>query len=390
MAERAKSIRSPKFRDIAEVRKLIEGVNDVIILGYGEPDFVTPKHIREAAKKAIDEGFTHYVLPVEGLTALREAIAEKISIKNEFEVDPFTEVLVTAGVQEAVNVVMLTLIEPGDEVIMPEPYYYSDPLAVILAGGVPVFTELKEEQDFCIDPDDVEEKITPRTKAIFFVNPNCPTGAVFTKESLDAISEIAKKYNILVITDEIYEDLVYDEAKHYSIASFPSMKERTISMFGFSKSYAMTGWRVGYVAADENFMKNMKEIHAQLTICVNSIAQKAALAAITGPQDCVEEMQKKYERRRDFFVEGLNKLGMTCKPPKGAFYVYANTSKFNITSLELAKHLAKDTRVLAYPGTAYTTTRSIGEKYIRFALTVDRGKLGNSLERMQKLVEELA
>lgn len=385
ITERAKNLRSPKFGVITEVRKLVVGVKDAIILGYGEPDFITPKYICEAAKRAIDEGFTHYVLPPEGLTELREAIAEKISTKNGFDVDPSTEVLVTAGVQEAVNVATLTLIESGDEVIVPDPYYYSHPLAVILAGGVPVFTELREDRDFRLDPDDIKKKITPRTKAILFVDPNCPTGSVLTKEDIEAISEIARNHNLLVITDEIYEDLVYDGAEHHSIAFLPGMKERTISMFGFSKSYAMTGWRVGYMVADESFMKNMKEVHAQLTICVNSIAQKAALAAITGSQDCVEKMRQKYKVRRDIFVEGLNRVGMTCKPPKGAFYVYANTSKFNLTSTELAKRLAKEAKVLGYPGTAYTL-RKTGEKYIRFSLTASEEKLKTALERIQKVI----
>lgn len=388
IAERAKSMKSPKFGVIAEVRKLIEGVSDVIVLGYGEPDFPTPQHICEAAKRAIDEGFTHYVLPPEGLTGLREAIAEKVAAKNGFDVNPSTEVVVTAGVQEAVNVAMLTLLNPGDEVIMPEPYYYSHPLAVTIASGTPIYTELTEDRDFRLNPADIERKITPRTKAIVLLDPNCPTGSLLTKEDLGVISDIAKKYNLVVVTDEIYEDLVYDGAKHFSIASFPGMKKRTISIFGFSKSYAMTGWRVGYMVADEDLMKVLKEVHAQLTICVNSIAQKAALAALAGTQDCIEEMRQKYQSRRNMFVNGLNKLGFSCKPPKGAFYVYANTSKFNLTSTELAKLLAKDARVLGYPGTAYSLSKS-GEKYIRFSLTEREEQLKIALDRMQKVTEKL-
>ncbi len=219
IAERAKNTRSPKFGEISEVRKLIQGAEGVIDLGYGEPDFDTPVHIRDAAKKALDEGYTHYVLPVEGLTELREAIARKLLKENNIHADPATEILVTAGVQEATNVAVLSLINPGDEVIMPEPYYYSDPLAVMLAGGTPVYTQLKESNDYRLDLEDLKSKITPKTKAIFFISPNCPTGAVFPKEDLQALAAIAKEKNIFIITDEIYERLVYDDQKHYSISS---------------------------------------------------------------------------------------------------------------------------------------------------------------------------
>lgn len=275
LSKRAEAIKSPKFGVIAEVRKCIEGLTDVINLGYGEPDFPTPKHIREAAKKAIDEGFTHYVLPPEGLNELRNAIAEKVSSKNGFDVDPSTEIMVTAGVQEAINVAMLSIVEPGDEVIVADPYYYSHPLAVIFGDGTPIYIELRENRDFRLDPDDIEKKVTSKTKAIVLIDPNCPTGSLLTKEDLSAIAEIANRHGLLVVTDEVYEELVYDGARHHSIASFPGMKERTISTFGFSKSYAMTGWRVGYAVASQSLMKALKEVHAQLTICVNSISQKA-------------------------------------------------------------------------------------------------------------------
>jgi aminotransferase len=294
--------------------------------------------------------------------------------------------IITAGVQEALNVVALTIIEPGDEVIVSDPYYYSHPLSVLLAGGKPVFTELREERDFRLDPDDIEKKITSKTKAIIYSDPNCPTGSILTKGDLEAISEIASAHNLFVITDEIYEEIIYNGAKHYSIASFPDMGERVISIFGFSKAYAMTGWRVGYMVADTRLMVNLKEVHAQLTICANSIAQKAALAAITGPQDCVEKMRQKYQVRRDIFVDGLNRLDMTCKPPKGTFYVYPNISKFNLSSTEIAKRLAKHAKVLGYPGTAYSLGKS-GEEYIRFSLTVNEEKLKLALERIQKVIE---
>ncbi len=388
IAERAKNTRSPKFGEISEVRKLIQGAEGVVDLGYGEPDFDTPVHIRDAAKKALDEGYTHYVLPVEGLTELREAIARKLLKENDIHADPASEILVTAGVQEATNVAVLSLINPGDEVIMPEPYYYSDPLAVMLAGGTPVYTQLKETNDYRLDLKDLESKITPKTKAIFFISPNCPTGAVFPKEDLQALAKLAKEKNIFIITDEIYERLVYDDHKHYSIASFPDARELTVSMFGFSKAYAMTGWRIGFLVAPAKLVQVMLELHGQLVIGANSIAQKAAVTALNAPQDCVEQMRRDYEERRNVFVEGLNRLGFSCKPPQGSFYIYANMASFNMPSLELAKHLAKEARVIGYPGTAYTKDQS-GNNYLRFAYTKDIGQLRTALERIEKAIKKL-
>ena len=388
IAKRAEGIRSPKFGQIAEIRKLVQGATDIVDLGYGEPDFVTPTHIREAGKQAIDEGFTHYVLPVEGLTPLREAIGQKLSRENGIDIDPSSELLVTAGVQEAINVIMLTLINPGDEVILPEPYYYSHPLGIMLAGGVPVYTKLKEERDYRIDPQDVEKKITPKTKAIFYISPNCPTGSVFLREDLEKLAQIARKKKLFIITDEIYEKLVYDGLKSCSIASLPGMKEQTISMFGFSKAYAMTGWRIGYLVANKELMRNMIEIHGQLLICTNSVAQKAALEALRGPQDCVEEMRKDYEERRNIFVEGLNRQRVRCNPPKGSFYIYANISELGISGFEFAKRLAKEAKVLAYPGTAFTKDES-GNNYIRFAYTKSKEKLKEAVRRIEQVVKKL-
>jgi aminotransferase len=234
----------------------------------------------------------------------------------------------------------------------------------------------------------VKKKITDRTKAIFFISPNCPTGSVFQKEDLEAIAQIAQQRDIFVITDEIYEKLVYDGEQHHSIASFPNMKDRTISMLGFSKSYAMTGWRVGYLIANRDLIKTMIEVHGQLLIGANSIAQMAALAAITGPQDCIEEMRVDYETRRNFFVEGLNQLGFKCKPPKGSFYIYANISTLGMSGFDLAKRLASDEGVIGYPGTAYTTGES-GEAYIRFSYTKTKGDLQTALERIERVVRNL-
>jgi len=388
LSQRALDIRSPKFGVIAEVRKQIEGLDDVIVLGYGEPDSTTPDFIREAGKRAIDEGFTHYVLPTEGYTPLRQAISAKLYKQNNITVDPGQEVLVTAGVQVGINVTILTLINPGDEVIMPQPYYYSDPLAVILAGGRPVYTQLREENDFRIDFQDLEGKITAKTKAFFYISPNCPTGSVFTKEDLERLAEIARERRIFMVSDEIYEDLVYDGRKSTSIASLPGMKDYCISMFGFSKTFSMTGWRIAYMIGPPEIMSRMKEIHAQLTICPNSIAQKAAYAALADYERCVQEIKAIYEERRNIFIKGLNELGFRCKPPAGSFYVYCNISSFGMTGLELAKRIAKEARVLGYPGVTYTQDNS-GAPYIRFAYTVSKEKLQVALDRLKVFVRNL-
>jgi len=284
---------------------------------------------------------------------------------------------------------MLSILEPGDEVIIADPYYYSHALAVIFSGGIPIYTELKENRDFRGDPEDIEKKVTSKTKAILLIDPNCPTGSLLTMEDLNAVAQIATRHGLFVVTDEIYEDLVYDGAKHYSIASFPGMKERTISTFGFSKSYAMTGWRVGYIVGSKDLMRVLKEVHAQLTICTNSISQKAALTALTGSQECVEEMRRSYESRRNLLAAGLNKLGIVCNPPKGSFYLYTDVSRFNLSSTEFAKLLARDAKVLGYPGTAYSLSKS-SERYVRFSLTTSEEKLKEALERISGVAAELS
>jgi len=387
IAERALKIKSPNFGEIAAVWKFIEGVEGVVNLGYGEPDFDTPPHIKEAAKKAVDDGHTHYILPVEGYTPLREAIAAKLVQDNNIDARP-DEVLVISGVQEGINIALQTLIDPGDEVILPNPYYYADPLGVVLAGGVPVYTELTEAHDFRIDPEDVRSKITPKTKAIFYISPNCPTGSVFQKTDFEAIAQIAMEYNLYVITDEIYEKLIYDDEQHISIASLPGMHDRTISMFGFSKAYAMTGWRIGYLTANREIMQTMIEVHSQLALCTSSIAQHAALAALQGPQEVIEIMRKDYEARRNILSEGLNRLGFAIKAPRGSFYAYANISSFGISGLEFATQLARDARVLGYPGTAFTYDES-GANYIRFAYTKSTEELQTAVDRIESVVNSL-
>ena len=380
----ASRIRELEVGDVNIVRDIVKGVK-FINLGYGEVDFDTPEHIREAAKKAIDEGFTRYVIPTEGFTDLREAIAEKLSKENGVDANPDKEILVTAGVQEGINLVMQTLLNEGDEVIITDPYYMVYPKAVRYAGGIPVFVQVKEERDFRIDPEDVEKRISARTKALVLVSPDNPTGAVLLKEDLEEIAEIARRHDLIVISDEIYEKFIFGRRRYYSIMSFSEMKERSIILNGFSKAYAMTGWRVGYVVADESYMEHMKRLHSNLVICANSIAQRAALAALTDSQDCVKKFRKEFERRINLAVNGLNRIrGIKCKKPGGSFYIFPNVKSFGISSFQLAKHIVKDAMVLLYPGTAFGKG---GEGYLRLSLTTSRDNIEKALERIRTSLE---
>lgn len=389
VAERMKAIRTTGLTETSEMLKLVKGVEGVVDLGYGDPVYATPAHIIEAAKRAMDEGHTHYVLPVEGYADLREAIARKLSAENGINADPDTEIIVTVGVEEAINVIMLTLINPGDEVIVPEPYYGPVPKAIRMAGGVPVFSQLREERGFRMDPEDVKRKITTKTKIIYYISPNAPTGGVLRQEDMKGLAQIAQENELLVVTDEIYEKLIYDGEQHHSIASFPNMKDRTISLFGFSKAYAMCGWRIGYLTANQELVRNMIATHVQLVLMANSVAQKAALAALTGPQECVEEMRKDYEARRDFLVEGLNPLGIRFEPPKGSMYIYASISEHGMSGVEFAKRLATEARVLTYPGTTYASEEGY-DQYVRFTFTsVTMDELKTGLERIREFVRKL-
>jgi len=373
-------------REVMEVRSLLSG-KDVIDLGYGEPDFDTPEHIRKAAKQAIDDGYTHYVLPVSGFSDLRQAIAEKLENENKIKVDPNKNICVTAGVQEGINVVMHTILNPGDEVIIADPCYYTHITAISLAGGIPAQVPASEEREYRIDPEELGNSIKTRTKAILLVSPDNPTTSVLSKEDLKIISEIAVRNDLLVVTDEIYEKLLFDGLKHETIAAMPGMEERTIILNGFSKAYAMCGWRVGYIAAPEHIMRYITGMHSQFVIGANAIAQKAALAALTGPQDSLRKMVSEFQERRDVFVAGLNKIeGIKCKKPKGTYYVYSNIKDVGVSSLEFAKGAAKKANIILYPGTAFGKN---GEGYVRFSIVRKVEVLKEYLQRLEKYVESL-
>ncbi len=358
--------------------ELARSLPDVVALGRGDPDFPTPPHIVSAAEQALRAGHTHYT-PLPGLGSLRAAIAAKLFQENGLRLDPEREIMVTTGTQEAVAVAALTLLGPGDEWLMPDPYYFSYELAVQYAGGHVVSIPTFARDNFQPDPDEIERRITPRTKALVLLTPHNPTGAVYTKAVLERIAQIALQRNLLVISDEIYEKLVHDGHQHFSIGAMPGMASRTVTINGFSKTYRMTGWRVGYMAGPVEFIAPALTIKHTLSICAPSVSQHAALAALSGPQDCVEESRSTYAERRIAFLRRLDELGVPYFRPAGTFYVFADISRVGVSSDEFCLELLRKARVFVYPGRRFG---EFGEGFIRISLLAPTARLLEGLERM--------
>ncbi|MEM3697211.1 MAG: pyridoxal phosphate-dependent aminotransferase [Candidatus Bathyarchaeia archaeon] len=360
-------------------------MKDVIRLEIGEPDFDTPTHIKEAAKRALDEGFTHYT-PFTGIDELREAIAEKVKKENRIEADPYNEVVVTPGACSAIYCALLSTVNPGDKVLIPDPGWPHYEPCVKMADGIPEHYPLLERNDFRIDLNDLSKRIDKHTKAIIINSPHNPTGSVLTQEDLEGIAKIAIENDLIVISDEVYEKIIYDNATHVSIASLPDMRERTITVNAFSKTYAMTGWRVGYVIAREEIISQIAKLILYTNTCANSIAQKAALAALNGPQTCVHDFVKEFKRRRDFVVKRLNEItGITCNVPKGAFYCFPNIKKYEKTSFEFALYLLEKAKVSTVPGSSFGDS---GEGYIRVSYSVSLEKLKEAMDRISEALSQ--
>lgn len=357
---------------------------DVIAMGRGDPDFHTPKHIVEAAKAAIDANEHHYTHPA-GLPKLREAISAQL--KAEYRLDyAADEVIVTAGTQEAVMLCMLAFVNAGDEVILPAPRFTSYDVAVQMCGGKVVEVVTREENDYALMPADVAKAITPRTKAIVFITPNNPTGAVTPPAMVREIARIAIERDIIVISDEIYARIIFDGSEHLSIATLPGMRERTITLNGFSKSYAMTGWRVGYVAAPRELVQRLVEPRHTLSINAATPSQFAALAALTGPQEPVNAMVRAYAERRAWMMGALDELGLTYGHPGGAFYVYTNVSKSGRPAPEFCEMLLKEARVLVFPGTMFADPAG---KHIRISLLQPLDRMKEAVERIKAVRSRL-
>ncbi len=367
--------------------ELSAGMEDIIHLEQGEPDFITPKHIIDAAVKAAKKGFTHYT-EIDGTLELRQAIAEKVEKDNGLDADPRTEITVTSGSQEAMMIAASGFLNPGDEALILDPYYPAYFEDTLLAEATPVPVPLDRKKDYGIDMGALESQLTKKTKMIWLCNPSNPTGHVFSRHDLEIVAEVANQYDLIVFADEIYEKIVYDHTEHVSIGSLSGMKNRTITVNGFSKAYAMTGWRIGYIVADKKLSAALRKLHYYATLCPNAISQKAAYAALTGPQDCVQEMVTEYDRRRIYVLSELGKIKhLRYATPKGAFYVFPDFSSFEKSDEALAQYLLKEARVATAPGSGFGKA---GEGHLRISYSVSYDQLKEGIERIRRGLERRA
>jgi len=364
---------------------LADEIPGIINLGIGQPDFDTPEFIRDAGKKALDDGFTRYP-PANGFEDLRIAIAQKIKRENKINANPYEEIFVAVGAMQVVFNAILHLVNPGDEVIVLDPGYdyYSQ---IGLFGGIPNKVEIREENRFKVDPKDIRRAITDKTKLIILNSPGNPTGAVFDEEVIREIADLCLNNHIYVLSDEPYEHILYDEKEHFSIASVEGMFDLTISAYTLSKSYAMTGWRVGYAVGPKFIIDEMEKLMEHMVSGVTAMAQRAALAAISGSQDCVKDMLKKYARRREIVHKGLNEIeGISCLLPEGTFYAFPNIKETGLTSWKLAKYLAREHKVALVPGSIFGDN---GEGYMRLSFAASESDLVEGLARIKSGVEAL-
>lgn len=383
-AERMSMVPFSGIRQVFERAKALEREGKpVIFLETGRPDFDTPEHVKEAAKRALDAGRVHYTSNY-GTPELRAAIAGKLSRENQVDYDPGSEIMVTAGAAEAVLDAFLAFLNPGDEVIFPEPSWLNYAAAARLVGAVPVALPMREENSLQLDPEEAARLITPRTRLLVLVSPHNPTGAVQSPEVIRRLAELACRHNLLVLSDEIYERIIYDGLVHLSPASLPGLRERTITVNGFSKAYSMTGWRLGYAAAPKRLLDAMNRVHQYNTACACSFAQDGALAALEGSQECVERMVAEFRRRRDLVVPALNAMkGVSCLRPGGAFYVWVNIAGLGVSCEKFAARLLEEAYVSTVPGTVFGPS---GEGHIRISYANSYARLQDAMERMASFV----
>jgi aminotransferase len=364
-----------RFFDIAAT------MEDVISLGIGEPDFDTPEPIVQAGIEALKQGETHYTSN-SGLLELRRAIAEHLDRKYGQTYNPASEILVTVGVSEALYLAFAATLDPGDEVIVPEPCFVAYAPEVVFAGGVPVIVPTVVENNFQVTAEAIAAAITPRTKALLIGYPNNPTGAVMTRERLNEIAAVVKQHDLLVISDEIYDQLVYG-VEHVCFPSLPGMYSRTVLLQGFSKAYAMTGWRIGYIAAPAEILDMMRKVHQYTIMSAPTIAQYAALAALREGEPYVQEMVAEYDRRRQLIVGGMNEIGLKCFEPQGAFYAFPSIEITGMDGNDFAERLLHEERVAVVPGRAFGEA---GEGYVRCSYATAYEKIEEALERLRRFV----
>ncbi|HAX08113.1 MAG TPA: pyridoxal phosphate-dependent aminotransferase [Butyrivibrio sp.] len=364
---------------------LVSEMKDAISLGVGEPDFDTPWRIREEGIYTLEKGKTYYTSN-SGLMDLRIEISRYLERRFGLNYDAEKEIIVTVGGSEGIDLAFRAMLNPGDEVIIPEPCYVSYVPCVTLADGVPVTINLKEENDFKLTKEQLLSAITPRTKILVLAFPNNPTGAVMTKEELEEIAEVVKEKDIFVVSDEIYAELSYGNTRHCSIASIDGMKERTIVINGFSKAHAMTGWRLGYACGPELIIKQMLKIHQFAIMCAPTNSQYAAVEALRECDDAVEEMRNEYDRRRRFMLSKLRGMGLKVFEPYGAFYIFPNIAEFGLTSDEFATRFLTEEKVAVVPGTAFG---DCGEGFLRMSYASSLSNLKTAMERLEKFIDRL-
>lgn len=369
------------------IRKFFDIVNemdDAISLGVGEPDFDTPWRIRDEAIYSLEQGRTFYTSNA-GLKELKDEIAKYLDRKYDLQYDPAQEMMITVGGSEAIDVALRAMLDPGDEVLIPQPSYVSYEPCTILANGTPVIINLKEENDFRLTAQEVEEAITEKTKVLILPFPNNPTGAVLEQKDLEAIAKVVMDHDIFVLTDEIYAELTYLE-KHVSIAAIPGMKERTVYINGFSKAFAMTGWRLGYACAPAVLIQQMLKIHQFAIMCAPTTSQYAAVEAVKNCDEEVAKMREEYNERRRYLVHRFKQMGLKCFEPFGAFYIFPSIQEFGLTSDEFATRFLQSKKVAVVPGTAFG---ACGEGFIRISYAYSLENLKIALDRMEEFVQEL-
>jgi aspartate aminotransferase len=386
VANRVKRVAPSATLSITGKAKALKAAgSDIISLSAGEPDFDTPIHIKNSLNNAVENGFVYYT-PSAGIIELRKAISKKLRTDNKIAYDPKTEVICTPGAKHALFEAILAITNPKDEILIPSPFWVSYEPMVQLAGGKPVFIETNEENRFQLTSEALDNKITKKTKGIIINSPNNPTGAVFKKKALKEIAGICSANEIKVISDEIYEKIIYSK-KHISIATFPEMKESTITINGFSKAYSMTGWRLGYAAAPSELITAMGRIQEHSVSCPTSFVQKAGITALESSQECVKQMVKEYRKRRNVIVEYLNNIeNVTCTMPDGSFYVFANFSFYEKDSLKLTDYLLSKGGVSVIPGSAFG---DLGEGYLRISYATNIEDILEGLKRIKKAIKEL-
>jgi aminotransferase len=381
IASHVRDIPRSGIRDFFEI---VQSMKGVVSLGIGEPDFVTPWHIREAAVYSLEKGRTGYTSNL-GDPRLRRSIAKYVEKNFSIAYNPHDEIIVTVGVSEGIDLALRALLNPGDEVLYHEPCYVSYSPSIALAGGKAIPVTTRAEDEFVLRAADLEKAVTPRTRVLMLSFPTNPTGAVMPPDELAKIAAFAVKHDLVVLTDEIYSELTYDDLPHHSIAALPGMKERTLFLHGFSKAFAMTGWRIGFACGPNDIIEAMMKIHQYSIMCASTMAQEAAIEALERGQRSMEQMREEYRQRRNFIVSSLNDAGIPCHLPKGAFYVFPDIRSTGLSSKEFSLALLKEKNVAVVPGTAFGAS---GEGYVRcsYAAALDQIKI--AVERIAEFVRK--